>query len=147
VQLRQEEDVKYLGLHLDRRLTWYKHIFAKKETTRNYSHQKVLVTRTQVETLHKQKKNLSYIKQYSNKPGLRNTTLGYGFHFQHRNPRTLPIEGFAHDMDSPWYVPSAVIRRDLKTPTAKEEIRRYSSQYSVRLSAHPNDLLVNLMEL
>jgi hypothetical protein len=24
-------------------------------------------------------------------------TLGYGFHFQQRNPRTLPIERFAHD--------------------------------------------------
>jgi hypothetical protein len=24
-------------------------------------------------------------------------TLGYGFHFQQRNPRTLPIESFAHD--------------------------------------------------
>jgi hypothetical protein len=31
VQLPQEEDVKYLGLHLDRRLTWHKHIFAKRK--------------------------------------------------------------------------------------------------------------------
>jgi hypothetical protein len=29
----------------------------------------------------------------------------------------------------------------------KEEIRRYGSQYSARLSAHPNDLIVNLIEL
>jgi hypothetical protein len=29
----------------------------------------------------------------------------------------------------------------------KEEIRRYSSQYCARLSAHPNGLVVNLMEL
>jgi hypothetical protein len=28
---------------------------------------------------------------------LRNRTLGYSFHFQHRNSRTLPIEIFAHD--------------------------------------------------
>jgi hypothetical protein len=27
----QEEDVKYVGLHLDRRLTWHKHIFAKRK--------------------------------------------------------------------------------------------------------------------
>jgi hypothetical protein len=31
VQLPQEGDVKYLGLHLDRRLTWHKHIFAKRK--------------------------------------------------------------------------------------------------------------------
>jgi hypothetical protein len=47
---------------------------------------------------------------------------------------------------APWYVPNTVIRRDLQTPTVKEEIRRYSSQYSARLSAHPNGLVVNLME-
>jgi hypothetical protein len=29
VQLPQEDDVKYIGLHLDRRLTWHKYIFAK----------------------------------------------------------------------------------------------------------------------
>jgi hypothetical protein len=30
--------------------------------------------------------------------------------------------------DAPWYVPNTVIRRDLQAPTAKDEIRRYSSQ-------------------
>jgi hypothetical protein len=49
-------------------------------------------------------------------------------------------------VDAPWYVPNTVIRRDLQTLRVKEEIRRYSSQYSARLSAHPNDLIVNLME-
>jgi hypothetical protein len=33
VQLPQSDDVKYLGLHLDRRLTWHKHIFTKTKTT------------------------------------------------------------------------------------------------------------------
>jgi hypothetical protein len=50
-------------------------------------------------------------------------------------------------VDAPWYVPNTVIRRYLQTLTVKEEIRRYSSHYSVRLSAHPNDILVILMEL
>jgi hypothetical protein len=31
VQLPQTEEVKYLGLHLDRRLTWHKHIFTKRK--------------------------------------------------------------------------------------------------------------------
>jgi hypothetical protein len=49
-------------------------------------------------------------------------------------------------VDAPWYVPNMVILRDLQTPTNKEEIRRYSSQYSARLSANPNDLIVNLLD-
>jgi murein L,D-transpeptidase YcbB/YkuD len=39
-------------------------------------------------------------------------------------------------VDPLWHVPNTVIRRDLQTPTVKAEIRRYSSQYSARLSAH-----------
>jgi hypothetical protein len=49
--------------------------------------------------------------------------------------------------DAPWFVPNTFIRRDLQMQTVKAEILRYSSQYSARLSAHPNDLIVNLSEL
>jgi hypothetical protein len=49
-------------------------------------------------------------------------------------------------LDVPWYVPNNHIRRDLQMPSLKEEIRRYSSQYSARLSAHPNDQILTLME-
>jgi hypothetical protein len=31
VQFPQSDDVKYLGLYLDRRLTWHKHIFTKRK--------------------------------------------------------------------------------------------------------------------
>jgi hypothetical protein len=48
-------------------------------------------------------------------------------------------------MDAPWLLPNTVIRRDFQTPTVKEEIGRYISQYNARLSAHPNGLVVNLM--
>jgi hypothetical protein len=50
-------------------------------------------------------------------------------------------------VDAPRYVPNTVFRSDLQIPTVKEEIRRYISQYSARLSAQTNDLIVNLMEL
>jgi hypothetical protein len=48
-------------------------------------------------------------------------------------------------VDAPWYIMNMVIQRDLQTSTVKEEIHHYSSQYSVRLSVHPNNLLVNVM--
>jgi hypothetical protein len=49
-------------------------------------------------------------------------------------------------MDAPWYVPNAIIRRDLQLLTVKEEIRYYSSHYSLRLSAHPNEHILPLLE-
>jgi hypothetical protein len=50
-------------------------------------------------------------------------------------------------VDAPWYVPNTVVQRDLQIPTVEEEIQRYSIQYSARVSAHPNDLIANLIEL
>jgi hypothetical protein len=40
--------------------------------------------------------------------------------------------------DAPWYVPNAIIRRDLKVPSVKEEIRHLSTQYYAGLCTHPN---------
>jgi hypothetical protein len=59
----------------------------------------------------------------------------------------VSIESLAHDSGHTLVCAEYVIRRDLQIPTVKEEIRRYSSQYSVRLSTHPNDVIVNLIEL
>jgi hypothetical protein len=32
--------------------------------------------------------------------------------------------------DASWYVPNAIIRRDLQVPSVKEEIRRFRAQYN-----------------
>jgi hypothetical protein len=50
-------------------------------------------------------------------------------------------------VDAPWYAPNNHIRQDLQMTSVKEEIRRYRSQYSVRLSTHPNYQILTLMEL
>jgi hypothetical protein len=96
----------------------------------------------------KQATDFSHIKQYSNQ--------SWTYEIQLSGTASISnieiLERFQWKalrmiVDSPWYVPNTVIRRDLQIPTVKEEIRRYSSQYSARLSAHPNDLIVNLIEL
>jgi hypothetical protein len=49
-------------------------------------------------------------------------------------------------VDTPWHVPNTLIRRDLQIPSVKEEISHYSSHYSARLTAHPNDIFLTLLE-
>jgi hypothetical protein len=45
---------------------------------------------------------------------------------------------------APWYVINSVIRKDLRIPTVKEEISRFSSHYDVRISVQPNELIASL---
>jgi hypothetical protein len=49
-------------------------------------------------------------------------------------------------VDAPWYVPNTLIQRDLQIPSVKDEISHYSSHYSARLTAHPNGILLTLLE-
>jgi hypothetical protein len=59
----------------------------------------------------------------------------------------LQSKALSMTADAAWYVTNMVIQRDLQILTVKEEICRYSSQYSARLSTHPNGLIANLIEL
>jgi hypothetical protein len=49
-------------------------------------------------------------------------------------------------VNAPWYAPNSVIRKDLRIPSLKEEIGRFSSHYDVRLRTHPNELIATLTE-
>jgi hypothetical protein len=49
-------------------------------------------------------------------------------------------------VDTPWYVPNTRILRDLQIPSVKEAISHCSSHYSARLTAHPIDILLTLLE-
>jgi hypothetical protein len=46
--------------------------------------------------------------------------------------------------DAPWYVPNAIIRRDLQAPSVKEGIRHLSAQYYAGFCTHPNLLAIQL---
>jgi hypothetical protein len=146
VQLPQEEYIKYLGLHLDRTLTWHKHIFAKwkrlgitltklywllRHKSKFSTSNKLLVCKTILEPIR------TYRIQ------LQGTASTSDIH----NLERFPSKALSMIVDAPWYVPNTVIQRDLQIPTVKKEIRRYCSQYGAHLSAHPNDLIVNLIEL
>jgi hypothetical protein len=142
----QTEDVKYLGLHLDRRITWQKHIFAKRK--------QLGLTLTKMHWLLGRQSKLST----TNKLLLHKTILKpiwtYGIQLW-GTASTSNIEilerfqskALRMIVDAPWYVPNTLIRRDLHVSTVTEESRRYSSHYGARLRTHPNNLAVNLLGL
>jgi hypothetical protein len=96
VQLPQEEDVKYLELHLDRGLTWHKYIFAKRK--------QLGITLTKIYWLLERTSKLCtsnklYIYKIILKPiwtyGIQ--FWGTASTFNIKNSRTFPIESLAND--------------------------------------------------
>jgi hypothetical protein len=136
--------VKYLGIHLDRRLTWRKHILTKRKR------------------LDLKLRNLYWLIGRKSKLSLSNKLLVYKLilkpiwtngiqlwgtastsnieileRFQSKTLRTIT--------DAPWYVPNTVIQRDLQVTTVKHEERKCSTSYRKRLAAHPNSLATTLL--
>ena len=48
--------------------------------------------------------------------------------------------------DALWYVSNAVIKRDLKVLSVRQEVRNYSVTYRQRLNDHPNRLEKSLFQ-
>jgi len=46
---------------------------------------------------------------------------------------------------APWYVPNALIHRDVRVSTVKHAARTYSTTYHRRLEKHPNRLAQSLV--
>jgi hypothetical protein len=144
-QLPQTEEVKCLGLHLDRRLTWHKHIFTKRKL--------LGIALAKMYWLFRRKSKLSI----NNKLLIYKTRLkpiwAYGIQLW-RTVSTSNIEILERFQskalrmltDAPWYVPNTIIWKDLQIQTVKHKISRYSYHYSKRLSGHPNELILNLQE-
>lgn len=141
----QAEDVKYLGIHLDRRLTWRKHIFTKrKQLGLKFSQlywltgrksqlkieNKLLLYKTIVKPI------WSYGIQLWGTASISNIEILQ--RFQNKVLRSI--------VDAPWYVPNHIIQSDLKIKTVREEIKSFYEKYQARLIVHPNNLATQLLE-
>jgi len=129
--------VKYLGIHLDRHLTWRKYITTKRKQ------------------LDLKLRNLYWIIGCKSQLSLENKLLVYTVILKPvwtygvqlwgtaSNSNLEILERFQSKVlriitDVPWYVPNSVTQHDLQT--VEQEARKCSVNYRKRLDVHPNSL-------
>jgi len=143
-EIPQAKEIKYLGMHLDRRLTWRKHIQAKRKQL-GIKFQKfywLIGRRSSLTTENKIMLYKAIIKpiwtygiQLWGAASLSNIAIIE--RFQGKALRCI--------LNAPWYVPNWVIAQDLQMATVREEITRLSGTYHQRLAKHPNKLAARLL--
>lgn len=139
----QADEAKYLGIHLDRRLTWRKHIWTKRKqldtklrelywligpNSKLTPTSKMVVYKTVIKPIWTYGIQLWGAASHSNIEILER--------FQHK--------AFRNMFGIPQYIPNRYIHMDLKTKTIKEEIVECSRRYQKRLSEHVNEYAVQL---
>ena len=142
----QVKEVKYLGLTLDSKLTWQKHIFNKrKQLGLKVSSMYWLIGR---------KSHLSLENKILLYKSILKPIWTYGIQIwgTAAKSHTDIIQRFQNKVlrmivDAPWYVTNETIQNDLNVPTIKDEITRYCQKYRCKIEAHPNQLAHNLMNI
>ena len=143
--LPQQDKVKYLGMHLDRRLTWNEHIWTKRKQLNLKIRQMCwLLGRKSKLTI----ENKLLIYKTILKPlwtyGIQlwgsasNSNIEILERFQNKTLRNI--------VDAPWFVPNEQIRKDLQIKTVKEVVQIMVDSYKERLNNHPNQLASNLLK-
>ncbi|KAL0270294.1 UNVERIFIED_CONTAM: hypothetical protein PYX00_007756 [Menopon gallinae] len=137
--------VKYLGVHLDRRLTWKTHIQTKRAHCQTVLRQLYwLLGRHSSLPLPQKlllyKAILKPIWTYGIQlwGSASSSNLEILERFQSKTLRLLT--------KAPWFVPNRVLHEDLGVPSIKAEIGRLTSSYSVRLEGHTNPLANSLLQ-
>lgn len=141
----QAESTKYLGMHLDRRLTWRSHIEAKKKKQLNIRLRGLYWLIGRHSKLSIENKILIYktiIKPI--------WTYGIQLWGAAKNSNLNILQLFQNNVlriiaNAPRYVPIAVLHQDLNIKTIKQVITETSTSYQSRLIQHPNILVQDLL--
>ncbi len=138
------DHVKYLGIHLDRRLTWSNHIEAKITQIKLKSAQLqwLIGPHSPLELEYKVLLYKSIIKPiWTYGIQLWGTACASNIQkLQRRQSGLLRLI-----VGAPWYIRNDNIHKDLNIPTVRHEIEKYCTKYVKKLNVHPNPLARELL--
>lgn len=144
-QLPHNDSVKYLGMYLDRKLTWKDHIRAKRDQLNiRFRELYWLLGRNSVLSLD----NKLLIYKTVLKPIW---TYGIQLWGSACKSNVTMIQRAEDSIlkkiaNTPWFIKNSEVHHHLNINTVKEEIRSYSAKYKGRLRHHPNQLAGLLTE-
>lgn len=139
VQLPHQHTVKYLGMHLDRRLTWRKHVQTKRDE------------------MNLKYKGLYWLLGRNSKLSLENKLLVYKTILKPVWTYGIQLWGSASASNimviqrvqnyilkqmsnAPWFIKTSEVHEILNIPMVKQEIETHGANYKLRLLKHPNQL-------
>lgn len=137
-------EVKYLGIHLDRRLTWKAHINKKRD--------QINLTFRKMYWLLNKKTKLSLDTKLAVYRSILKPIWTYGIQLwgAAKKSRIEIIQRAQSKIiramtGAPRYVNNKILLRDTKTKEVDEEIANYSKKYLTRLKEHPNQSARNIL--
>lgn len=143
--LPHSESVKYLGFHLDRRLTWKNHIKCKRDEI-NHRFKSLYWLMRRNSALSADNKLLIY-------KSVLKPIWTYGIQLWSVASKTniaclqrVQNAILREIVNGPWFVRNDEIHEHLGMPTVAEEIERYKKSHAARLAGHPNPLAVHLLD-
>lgn len=141
----QVQSAKYLGLTLDKRLTWKDHITTKVKLM-SFKFRKMgwlLFKRSKLSI-----KNKLLLYKTIIKPAWKYGIELWGTASSTNIKRLERSENkiIRHIIYAPFYVRNSTFRRDFKIPSVVEEIKNSSSKHSSKLNDHENHLAINLLD-
>lgn len=136
---------KYLGMHLDSRLTWQSHVRKKR------NHIRALL------------RKYYWLLGYHSRLGLGSKRLIYLSIIKPSWTYGIQIWGTAKKSNrdviqraqnqalrciasAPWFVANEMLHRDLQMDTVEATIKKYSEKYNLRLHSHPNVEAIRLLD-
>jgi len=137
ILIPQSSDVKYLGIHLDKRLTWAKHIESKMK--------QIKLKWQQLQWLTHKKSKLSLENKVLIYKSIIKPIWCYGIEIwssacssniekiqKVQNKILRQITG------APWFIKNANIHKDLQMPVVTDVVRKFIDKYKAKLQHHPN---------